>query len=195
MYLQIFTLFVIFIIAFFAVAIILHKLSDAISAFGLYHKLDYSEIKTDGSFKYSRIAAQILFGFFILSLLGAANKEYERFEISSGEPFSVKISKTTRLYVYLSAGLFLTYFVIIKNQIFILKIDPDNALLLSITLSVITLLIVRILTNPHSPPKIFQTFQLEKENFIEEYRERLMSGVYSYISIKYLRMSPSETHL
>jgi len=63
MYPEIFKLFFIFIVAFIAVAIILHKLSDVISAFGLYHKIDFNEIKTDDTLNYGKIALQIFFGF------------------------------------------------------------------------------------------------------------------------------------
>jgi hypothetical protein len=171
---------------------LLDNVSDLISLIGLYHDLDSSDLINDTAIVFGvRIPGVTrspnCTGYSINMIKGVLFilflKE-NRDEEKTNERLFEKIAKIGRVYVFLSILLVACFYVILTNQIFIFKIDSSSAFLLSITVSLATLLIVRLLANPNQEPKISNHYLDPeiKDGTLEVHKERILSFLYGFIA-------------
>lgn len=191
-------LIVVFFFCLFILYFLLDNVSNKISMLGLYHKLDSSDLFLD--------TPTIVFGVSVpLQIQGQSKKSTSctgygintlkgiiytiiltdnRNPEKTDEMLYEKIAKICRVYAWLSFLLIVCFYVILTNQIFVFNIDASASYLLSITISLSTLLVVRLLSNPPEEPKISEHFMevVVKSEILEIHRERVLSFLYSFIA-------------
>jgi hypothetical protein len=192
-------IFFVFIFCLFTLYFLLDNVSERVSLLGLYHKLDSRDLFVDRVTLVFGVQVIVpppaegpekqtcCTGYALNSLKGIVYTiilKDNRDPTKTDELLYEKIAKIGRVYAWLSFLLIVCFYVILTNQIFIFNIDTSGAYLLSITLSLSTLFVVRLLSNPKEEPKISDHYIEDnvRSEILEIHRERILSFLYSFIA-------------